>query len=416
MTTEPFVWVWLPGATQPVVAGRVRSELVNGRELFTFQYGRSFLENSSSISLFTELPLKRGVQLPMPGLDIAGVLLDATPDSWGRRVINQDVLGARVRGSDVAELGLVTYMMKSGSDRIGALDFQDSPTHYVPRGLDHTATLEQLLDAAGLIEDGVPLPAGLADALMLGSTVGGARPKALIDDNGRSLIAKFPSRTDEHPYVKFEAVAMELARRVGVNTASTALRTTAGRDVLLVERFDRVGDGTRRMQVSALTVMGANPDSARGTTSYPALAQKVRESFTDPDATLKELFTRVVVNVIVRNTDDHARNQAAFWDGTRLSLTPAYDINPSIGRRDSVASHPMAITQDGDNRSLLEVCERAHSVFHLTRVESKEIIHRAVDIVRSEWQEVAEAARLTETERAALWEKSILNPAIFWDA
>jgi serine/threonine-protein kinase HipA len=416
MSDHAFVWAWLPGATDPVVAGRVQQQAQSGRPArYSFTYGRSYLQNSKAIPLFTELPMEQGLQMPASGLEIAGVLLDATPDSWGRRVINERVLGARTRQSEPADLDLLTYMLRSGSDRIGALDYQTSATEYIARNAEHQATLDELMDAAALIEKGEALSPAIADALLLGSSVGGARPKASLIDGGRSLIAKFPSITDQYPIVKYEAVAMDLARRVGITTATTEVLHAAGRDVLIVDRFDRPGDGTRLMQVSALTILGVNPETARGATSYPALADKIRSSFTRPTAALRELFARVVLNVIVRNSDDHARNTAAFWDGRQLTLTPAYDITPSQGRRDSIASHPMAIDANGDSRSLLAVCVDAAAAYQLSNEEAHEIVDRQVDIVRTEWSDAADTARLTTRERDALWETSILNPAIFWE-
>lgn len=416
MATHAFVWVWLPKATDPIVAGRVQRNTVGGRDVHTFQYGRSYLDEPRAVPLFSELPMLAGVHVPQPGLDVAGVLLDATPDSWGRRVIKEKVLGNRNRDSPPADLDLLTYMLESGSNRIGALDFQDSAKNYIPRGLDATATLDELLHAADLIEAGKELPLSLANAILLGSTVGGARPKALIADGDRSLIAKFPSTTDQLPYVRYEAVAMELARRVGLHAATTEVRSTAGRDVLLVDRFDRPSDGGRLMQVSALTILGKNPEAARGTTSYPDLADAIRGLFTSPSATLRELFGRIVFNVIVRNTDDHARNHAAFWDGSSLTLTPAYDISPSGGRRDTEASHPMAISADGDNRSLLTVCKKAATVFQLDAKEAQSVIDQQVQIVEDQWRDAADHARLTNRQRDDMWNTSILNPAIFWDA
>jgi serine/threonine-protein kinase HipA len=321
----------------------------------------------------------------------------------------------RKNQSEPAELSLLTYMLQSGSNRIGALDFQSSATDYVARGAEGQTTLDELMNAAELLEHGGELSPALADALFLGSSVGGARPKSTIIDGGRSLIAKFPSSTDQQPLVKYEGFAMELARRVGITSARTEVNYTAGRDVLLVERFDRQSDGTRRMQVSALTILGVNPDTARGATSYPALADKIRSSFTSPSATLRELFARIVFNVIVRNTDDHARNTAAFWDGKQLTLTPAYDITPSHGRRDSVASHHMAIATNGDNRSLLSVCVAAGAVYQLTEEEAQDIVNHQIETVQTQWQDAADTARLTTRERDTLWQTSILNPAIYWE-
>jgi serine/threonine-protein kinase HipA len=128
MANEAFVWIWLPGATEPVVAGRVAREPGSGRaeDRYVFAYGNSYLSRTDRLPIFTDLPLESGTQDPPRGLQIAGSLLDATPDSWGRRVVNERVLGRRERSSDPADLDLVTYMLESGSDRIGALDFQAS--------------------------------------------------------------------------------------------------------------------------------------------------------------------------------------------------------------------------------------------------------------------------------------------------
>jgi len=416
MDDATYVWAWLPASAEPVVAGVVRRDRSSGaRPIFTFQYGRSYLDRDTAIPLSFELPLSAEVQTPAYGLDIAGVLLDSTPDSWGRRVVDEKVLGHRTAGSKPAHLDLLTYMLESGSDRIGALDFQVSPTDYVPRGADAHATLEQLLTASDLIEAGLPLPESLADALFLGTSVGGARPKALVRDGDRHLIAKFPSTTDTLPVVQQEAVAMDLAGRVGLDVAHTEVVTVTNRPVLLVERFDRTPEGARRMQMSAATLLGINPENSRGMAGYPTLADRIRASFTNPDATLRELFSRIVFNIIVRNTDDHARNHAAFWDGNALTLTPAYDISPARGRENTVASHPMALTPDGDNRSQLAVAANAAAVFHLRPSDAQEIIDHQVDTVRREFADAADAAHLTDRQRGDLLGSSILNPAIFWE-
>ena len=134
-----FVWVWLPGASEPVVAGRLDEE---GGET-SFVYGRSYLARPDAISLYTpELPLVQERIRPLPDLDVPGCILDACPDAWGQRVIMNRLIGADAARTDPAEVGLLTFLLESGSDRIGALDFQSSPDDYVPRGRE-TATLEE---------------------------------------------------------------------------------------------------------------------------------------------------------------------------------------------------------------------------------------------------------------------------------
>ena len=145
----------------------------------------------------------------------------------------------------------------------------------------------------------------------------GARPKALIADGDRGAIAKFSSSTDPYPVVKAEYMAMELARRAGIDVAAVELAKALGREVLMVRRFDRTPAGARRMTVSALTILerhDAHRISGRHAT-YAELAHRIRARFTDADSTLRELFSRIVFNILVSNTDDHPGNHSAFWDG-----------------------------------------------------------------------------------------------------
>ncbi|WP_370614361.1 type II toxin-antitoxin system HipA family toxin [Mumia sp. Pv 4-285] len=405
-----FVWTWLPGATEPVVAGRLDA----AGDVVVFTYGRSYLERDDAVALYLpELPLRPGSIRPLGALDVAGCISDAGPDSWGQRVILARH-GHRGPTSDTAELGLLTYLLDSDSDRIGALDFQTSASSYEPRGTA-TASLEELMSAAALVESGEPPPAALDVAMLRGTSVGGARPKALIEDGERRLIAKFSSTTDVYPVVKAEAVAMELARRVGLDVAGSEVVTSLGRDVLLVERFDRTAiRGERRALVSALTILGLTEMTARYA-SYADLADVVRARFDNPVPTLHELFSRIVFNVCVGNIDDHARNHAAFWDGSTLSLTPAYDVCPQP-RSGRTAQQAMAIGRDGSRESKLQVCRNAADIFMLSGRAADEIIDAQVEGIRSHWSDAADSATLTAQERAYMWERQILNPFVFEDA
>lgn len=414
MTSEPtaaFVWAWLPGAAEPVPAGR----LDMSGELIYFTYGRSYLDRPDAIPLYApELPLRRGRIRPSAGLTVAGCIRDAGPDAWGQRVILAKNAGHLTADSDTDDLSLLTYLLESGSDRSGALDIQASADNYQPRTSD--AALEELVTAAELLEAGQPLPPALADALLRGTSIGGARPKVLLNDGDRRLIAKLSSRTDTYPVVKAEAVAMELARRVGLDVPDTQVIDVHGRDALLADRFDRPDGGShRRMVVSALTILSLDVTMGRYATYYD-LADAIRYRFTEPKRTLRELFSRIVFNICVSNTDDHARNHAAFWDGEYLTLTPAYDICPQP-RSGGEATQAMAIGRDGYRYSQLAGCiKSATDTYLLTTAEAKNIIDHQVSTIRSEWNEAADAARLTSTERQQLWGRQILNPYALQDA
>ena len=174
---EAFVWIWLPGATEPVVAGRIRAE----GSRYIFNYGRSYLSRADAIAIhLPELPLKPGVMEPEPPLEIANALRDASPDAWGRRVIVNRLTGARGRAADAVELDELTFMLQSGSDRTGALDFQSSASRYMSRESDNVP-LDLLLRAALDVDEGLPLRSDLAEALQHGSAIGGARPKLVFD-------------------------------------------------------------------------------------------------------------------------------------------------------------------------------------------------------------------------------------------
>lgn len=406
---EAFVWIWLPGELSPVVAGRI--ELEGGR--YAFNYGRSYLDRANAIAIYSpELPLQRGRIVPQTPLDIAGCLRDGAPDAWGRRVIINRMTGFRGEAANDVEFDELTFMLNSGSDRIGALDFQISPETYQPREQEN-ATLEELLEAAGRVERGEPIPDALDRALFHGSSIGGARPKALIADGEDKFIAKFSATNDTMAVVKAEYVAMRLAAVAGLEVAPVRLTKASGKDILLVRRFDREwsADGwRRRAMVSALTMFGLSEMQARYA-SYVDLAEMVRARFTDPRATLRELFGRLVFNVLTGNTDDHARNHAAFWNGADLTLTPAYDIcpQPRSGRE---ANQAMLVNGE-DKRSLLENCRLSAPNFLLNDRDARALIADQIGSIMQEWETICDEADLSTVDRSYLWRRQFLNDYAF---
>ena len=408
---EAYVWIWLPGDMQPVVAGK----LSKAADKLVFNYGQSYLQRENAIPLYDkELPLQSGMLPLLPGLTMPGCLRDASPDAWGRRVIINRALGLKGTAADSADLDELTYMLESGSDRIGALDFQRSSTEYVPRVAGTTTqdknTLEELLASADKVEKGLPLSAELDQALNHGSSIGGARPKALIETGDKKYIAKFSSSGDLYSVVKAEFVAMRLAALAGLQVAAVKMVRAANKDVLLVERFDRVKTTTgwqRKAMVSALTLFELDEMIARYA-RYEQLAEIIRHRFAEPAATLRELFARLTFNILCGNTDDHARNHAAFWDGKQLSLTPAYDICPQ-SRTGGEATQAMLI--HGDNRmSRMDVCVTAAAQFLLSAQEANAIIEQQIHSITTHWNEVCDEATLTVVDKNLLWQRQFLNP------
>jgi len=415
MTSKPndheiFVWIWLPNKEEPIVAGKLSK--FDKRIVFT--YGQSYLNNPNAIPIYDkELPLIKGPQeKPLGSEVIPGCIRDAAPDAWGRRVILNKLLGLKGQNADTAELDEFTYLIESGSDRIGGLDFQKSPKDYIPR-LAGQASLEELLQSAELVERGIPLTPELAQALNHGTSIGGARPKALISDNNTKYIAKFSSSTDQYNVIKAEFIAMRLARLCGLNVANVKLAKASGKDVLLIERFDRDAHGekqTRKLMLSALTLLNLD-EMTPHYASYEDLAEIIRHRFTNPKETLKEMFARMTFNILCGNTDDHARNHAAFWDGSHLTPTPAYDLCPQM-RQGGEASQAMMIS-GSDRSSRLITCLASSNNFMLSTDDARQIIDRQITTINKSWDSVCNECELSPIDKSLFKDRLFLNPYAF---
>lgn len=378
--------------------------------VFTFVYALRYRSRPDAISLFApELPLRPGVQDPGDGLTIAGVLRDGSPDRWGRGVIE------RRRGVAPNSLSEIDYMLGSGSNRFGALDFQASRENYVPRG--DSSTLDELYRAAAIVDEGHELSAGLDAALLHGTSLGGARPKAtLTDSNGREWIAKFASSDDRvFSVVNAEAAMLELARRAGMDVPQSKVVSSLGKEVLLVKRFDRDGKGARRHVVSGLTMSQTDEMYARYV-SYPQILDVLRMYAKDATQPGPELFRRIAMNIAISNNDDHARNHAAFWDGTHLELTPTYDLAPGQRSGDTF-TQAMAFGRgdQGAKISNFAALIGESEIYGLSAAKGREIIDMLVASISENWDDAADVARLSAADKQRLREKQVLPRAAFFD-
>jgi len=408
MTTsdELYVWTWLPGQTEPVLAGRVDQT----GPVFTFIYALRYRARADAISLFTpELPLRPGIQEPAEGLTIAGVLRDGSPDRWGRGVIE------RQRDAAPNSLTEIDYMLSSSSNRFGALDFQMDRENYAPR--DESATLADLHHAAMILDEGGDLPSSLDAALMHGTTLGGARPKAtLTDDEGNEWLAKFSSSDDRvFSVVNAEGAMLELARRAGLNVPESRVVRSLGKEVLLVRRFDRDGAGGRRHVVSGLTMAQTDEMYARYV-SYPQILDVLRVYSSDATQPGPELFRRIAMNIAISNNDDHARNHAAFWDGKHLELTPAYDLAP--GQRSGDTFEQAMAYGRGDRGAKVSnfaALVKESETYGLSAADGRDIIDNLVSSIVDHWDDAADVARLTAADKRRLRKKQLLPRAAFFD-
>lgn len=353
---ECYVFVHLPGETAPVVAGRFAHERTpDGTAVGRFTYGRSYLAREAAVAIDPYgLPLQRGEHPPVTSLGgVYGALRDAGPDAWGRAVIEYTYGG----GMRIA-LPEITYLLAAGDDRIGALTFGRTPAPpEAPAPGHHAATaLPALVEAAALVDAALgqeAVPSAevrrAAELLLQGVTMGGARPKAVVNDAGTQWIAKFPARGDRWNMAAVEGGLLRLAQQLGLRAPAVRTVRVGGAPVLLVERFDRQPSPTgllRARYLSGLTALNAD-EMPSAAWSYLGLADELRRRSVREAADRVELFDRMVFNALVSNSDDHPRNHALLcWAAEDWLLSPLYDVVPG--------AH--AATRD---RRLAMVCGRA---------------------------------------------------------
>ena len=407
---ECFVYITLPGQTEPVTAGRFalaadRRGVPEGR----FVYGRSYLERPNAVALDpVELKLAPRTYATASMGGVFGALRDASPDYWGRRVIQRHLGKAQP-----SEMDCLLY---SPDDRAGALGFGLNQTPAAPkRRFNRTLDLATVQAMADAIVAGEDQPAagggneGVADAdhdqierlMAIGTSMGGARPKAVVEDDDGLWIAKFNRPDDTWNNARVEHAMLTLARACGLVTAESRVVDVAGRDVLLVKRFDRekTDAGYRRARmVSALTLLRAeDTHQSRDKWSYVLLAEELRRVCAEPRQSTAELFRRMCFNALISNVDDHPRNHAVIARAADWSLSPAYDLTPavpvSLERRD-LAMECGDAGRYANAENLLSQSAR----FLLDGDEARALVDAMEAQVRSSWYAVARAAGVSERD------------------
>ena len=327
MAVEIYVFIYLPGDVAAVPAGLFTYD--ERARIGRFEYGRRYLQRADAVAVDpVALPLSPAArECHESNRGLFGALRDALPDYWGRLVIAAQ---ERVAVEALSEADL---MLQPSATRSGNLDFRTSPDAQEPAlGPLDFADLADLLAAADHIQAGEPVSVHLARLLAEGTTLGGARPKCTVRWNGELWIAKFPARNEDLNVPRLEYATLRLAQRCGIRVPDVHIVSVGGRDVLLVKRFDRVvmaGGMSRFGYLSALSLLQRDEHERIG---YPGLAEGMRRHGMHGPRNQPELFRRMVFNVLIRNTDDHARNHGFLFDGTRLQLSPAFDLVPAPAR------------------------------------------------------------------------------------
>ncbi|MBL8913512.1 MAG: type II toxin-antitoxin system HipA family toxin [Archangium sp.] len=400
MTSDAcFVAITLPGQTEPVTAARF--EWVDG--VGRLVYGTRYLARTDAVPLEPALPLsERTFETASLG-GLFGSLRDSSPDFWGRRVLERN-LGR-------APIGEVELLLRSPDDRAGALSFSDTKEPPPPlRRFSRTLDLARLQRVADLVleddAEGDSAEREVEELMLVGTSMGGARPKAVVEDEGALWLAKFNRADDRWNMARVEAAMLRLARLCGIETPDSKVLRVGARDALLVRRFDRretTNGLLRSRMISALTLLEADEDpQGRARWSYLELVERLRKVSAEPARDAHQLFRRVVFNALTSNVDDHPRNHAFIaWDAA-WRLSPAYDLTPfpavSRERRD------LALVAGRHGRwanaeNLLSEAER----FLLSPREASRIVDSLESIVAQRWRTLLRAAGVSvaDCERLA---------------
>lgn len=419
MTSECFVYIVLPGATEFVTAGRIRiSPSRDGVPVGEFVYGRSYLGRSDAVELDpVELKLANTRYQTARMKGFFGAIRDAMPDDWGRRIIERHIGSTHLDEFD--------YLLYGADDRAGALGFGRNDTPPAPRRNFNRAlelamlqqTAEAILADEQLQMADTPDARQVEQLLLHGTSMGGARPKAVIEDDDALWIAKFTTAQDRWSHPRVEHAMLQLARQCGLNVADSKLDTVAGKDVLLVRRFDRdkaEQDYRRHRMVSALTLLRTDADAtARENWSYLSLADELRRISSSPQQDLRELFGRMCFNALVSNTDDHPRNHAVIAKDRSWRLSPAYDLTPTpmIAREQrNLALDCGARGRIASRENLLSACGR----FLLSQEEAVGIVDEMVAVIQTQRSSVLHQAGVSDRDISTI-ESAFLYDGFFYE-
>lgn len=420
MATECFVHIQLPGTTTVVPCGRFVTT-GDGRTpgVGRFVYGRTYRERPHAVPLDPyHLPLSISTAETTDYGGIFGALRDASPDAWGRRLIE-----ASLGRPDLTE---VDYLLHAGQEHVGALTFGLSADPPPPvRQFNRVVDLGELLGAADAILQQMDTPQALDSALARlleapGTTMGGARPKSMVAADGRLWLAKFPHPSDRWNVAAVEAGMLRLARRCGIPTPDTRVIAVGDRSVLLVDRFDRnhrpdvADDYVRHRVLSAATVLRADDGGTdRARWSYLELADELRRYSADPGADKADLFRRMVFNALVSNTDDHPRNHALVARTADFRLAPAYDLTPAP-RRGSHEVHLAMRCGPAGTVARRQNMVAASGTFGLTRDEATAIVDHMQAMVTAGWEGDVRRCGATVADVAAI-AAAFGNPGFEYD-
>ena len=386
--------------------GELGYESLRGSDSYSFKFADSWIKKYNAITLSEDLNNYPGIQYTQPNKDIFGCFADALPDRWGRTLhLRREQILAQEENRPIRRLSSFDFL--TGIDdfsRMGGLRFKktlDGESINADKSLriPPLTDLRELIAASKEIEKSedantLPEKRWIAQLVQPGSSLGGARPKAnVVDTDRRIYVAKFPSLKDDYDAGLWEHFCHLLAQNAGINTAETkVLEINDKHHTLLSRRFARTDDGKRIHFASAMTLLGLNDgDNATTGHGYIDIVDFIISGCTDVDTNLRELFRRVAFNICVGNSDDHFRNHGFLLTAKGWTLSPAYDMNPTLNEHQSLLINSK--TNESDLSILLSSCEE----YMLTPEVAKGIIIEVVTAVK-DWRVLANRLGIAKRE------------------
>lgn len=399
------------GLSQPILIGVLHATPSRGKEIFSFEYSKIWLESNTILTLDPSLQLFQGIQYAPSGQENFGIFLDSSPDRWGRfLMMRREAQRARETGEKAQRLLESDYLLGVyDAHRIGALRFKTSPKGpFLDNNKNYAAppwtSLRELEQASLALEkDDAETHPNYSKWLQMliapGGSLGGARPKAsVVDENNQMWIAKFPSGNDENDISAWEMVVHKLAQRAGLTLAVGNLQKfNSHHHTFLSKRFDRTVRGERIHFASAMTLLQrTDGDDASKGVSYLELAELIVQRGANPTADLAQLWRRIVFYICVSNVDDHLRNHGFILAPTGWVLSPAFDINPVA------TGHGLKLNiSESDNAQDLMLAKEVAAYFRIKPGQADEIINEVIRAVK-DWHNVATSLGLSAKEQASM--------------
>lgn len=405
---------WL---NKPKLVGELCYEKLRGSDSYAFKFDENWLSIHAGIKLSEDINNYPGMQYTQPGNDIFGCFSDALPDRWGRTLLKRrEQIQASEEKRAVRSLSSFDYLM--GIDdfsRMGGFRFKRelegdyinvSPSLKIPP----LTEIRELIHASQEVEksednDVLPEKKWITQLIQPGTSLGGARPKAgVLDEMGNLCIAKFPSKKDDYDTGIWEHFSHLLAQKAGIQVAQTRVLDGLGKyHTLLSRRFDRTDEAKRIHFASSMSLLGLKDgDNAQSGFGYLDIVDFIIQGCCDVEKNLHELYRRVAFNICIGNSDDHFRNHGFLLTPKGWTLSPAYDMNPTLNEHQSLLINESS--NKADIRVLLDSCES-----YMINKEEAEIIIHDVQAAVSKWENLAIQLQIPIRERNIFKDRFKLN-------